>query len=316
MAEEFDPMTLADAALSLFFNPLGAGYNLLAEGDPFKQGREMRETVQTGASNVQKAIENRGGKPAEEAAGGGIVEDIGAEQAKGLREDQRRAILQSAREEAQEKADRKRTSALMATQGGFQEGGAAAFQAQQALVGLLGPEAQQAAIAQLQSSPQFQALIEQGQRGILANASATGGVRGGNTAAALAQFNQQALSNIINQQYQQLMGMSGLGAQAGQGLVGAGLSREQEASAAQRFYDQMAAAQSAQAGAALAGGRLGQLNYEQALRAQEQNQQLGWASMLTPLAGTAIGALFGGPAGAAVGGQVGSAMQSAQAPTV
>jgi hypothetical protein len=68
----------------------------------------------------------------------------------------------------------------------FQEAGAQAFEQQQALAGLRGPEAQQAAIAQIEQSPFLQAQIRQGEEAMLQRASATGGLRGGNIQAALA----------------------------------------------------------------------------------------------------------------------------------
>lgn len=105
--------------------------------------------------------------------------------------------------------------------------GEAALQQQQALAGLLGPEAQAAAIAQLEASPQFQSMVAQGERAILQNAAATGGVRGGNVQAALATFRPQLLSQIIEQQYAKLGGLSsqgleatGRGAQVGLGYAG------------------------------------------------------------------------------------------------
>lgn len=94
------------------------------------------------------------------------------------------------------------------------QAGQQANQAQMALAGLLGPDAQRAAIAQIEGSPQYAAMLQQGEQGILANAAATGGVRGGNTQAALAQFRPQLLSSLIEQQYARLGGMSAAGMQA------------------------------------------------------------------------------------------------------
>lgn len=96
--------------------------------------------------------------------------------------------------------------------GGYQTG----LQGQQALTGLMGRDAQAEAIAALSGGPQMQALTQQGEEAILQNASATGGLRGGNVQAALAQFRPQMLSNLINQQYTQLGGIGALGAQGAQ----------------------------------------------------------------------------------------------------
>lgn len=131
----------------------------------------------------------------------------------------------------------------------YREGGEEALQAQRALIGLAGEEEQQAAIAQLEVSPQFQALTQQGEEAILQNASATGGLRGGNTQAALAQFRPQVLSSLINQQYQNLGGLTSLGQNAAAMTGNAGM--------------QTAANQAAllnQAAAASAGGQLAQAN--------------------------------------------------------
>src|SRR5205085_676470 len=68
------------------------------------------------------------------------------------------------------------------------------------LSGAGGPEAQQAAITALQGTPQFGMLTKQGEDAILANASATGGLRGGNTQGALADKRTQILSGLIDQQ--------------------------------------------------------------------------------------------------------------------
>jgi hypothetical protein len=93
----------------------------------------------------------------------------------------------------------------------FQEAGAQAFEQQQALAGLRGPEAQQAAIAQIEQSPFLQAQIRQGEEAMLQRASATGGLRGGNIQAALAQFRPQMLQQAIEQQYGRLGGFAGTG---------------------------------------------------------------------------------------------------------
>ena len=66
------------------------------------------------------------------------------------------------------------------------------------ILGLNGADAQQASIDALEKSPQFTALVKNGEEAMLQNASATGGLRGGNTQAALAQFRPQMLSQLIS----------------------------------------------------------------------------------------------------------------------
>jgi hypothetical protein len=93
----------------------------------------------------------------------------------------------------------------------FQEAGTRAFQQQQALSGLLGPAAQRSAISTLEQGPEYQALVRQGEEALLQRASATGGLRGGNIQAALAQFRPQMLSGLIEQQLGRLGGFSATG---------------------------------------------------------------------------------------------------------
>lgn len=93
----------------------------------------------------------------------------------------------------------------------YTKAGETAITGQQALVGLGGPQEQQQAIAALESSPQFQALQQQGESAILQNASATGGLRGGNIQGTLAQFRPALLSSLISQQYERLSGLTNFG---------------------------------------------------------------------------------------------------------
>lgn len=118
---------------------------------------------------------------------------------------------------------------------------------QQNLLGLNGAGAQQAAISGIQSSPQFQALQQQGTDAILANASATGGLRGGNTQAALAQFQPQLLAQLIDQQYQRLGGITQNGQASAAGVGSAGM--QTGSNIAQLLQQQ---------GAATAGGQIAQ----------------------------------------------------------
>lgn len=123
--------------------------------------------------------------------------------------------------------------------------GTGALGGQQALIGLGGAEAQQQAIAGIEGSPQFQALTQQGEQAILQQAAATGGLRGGNVQAALAQFRPQVLSDLINQQYARLGGLSTMGQNAAAGQAAAGQTLG--ANVANLFGQQ---------GAATAGGQL------------------------------------------------------------
>lgn len=127
----------------------------------------------------------------------------------------------------------------------FVQTGTDALGAQRGLIGLEGPDAQRAAIAALQGSPQFTAALQAGNDNILANASATGGLRGGNTQAALAQFAPQLLAQAINDQYSRLGGMVSIGQNAAAMTGNAGMQTGQSIAALLQ-----------QRGAALAGGAL------------------------------------------------------------
>lgn len=127
--------------------------------------------------------------------------------------------------------------------------GNGAVTGQQDLLGLNGGGAQQTAINGIQGSPQFGALAKQGEDAILANASATGGLRGGNVQGALAQFRPALLSQLIDQQYQRLGGLSQLGQASAAGVGSAGLNTGSQIAG---LFGQQGAAQ---AGGALLNGR-------------------------------------------------------------
>lgn len=86
----------------------------------------------------------------------------------------------------------------------------------------LGAERQRQAIQQIEQGPQFQELVRQGEQGILQSASATGGIRGGNVQAALAQFRPNILNQLIEAQYGKLAGLTSLGSSSAQNLLGTG----------------------------------------------------------------------------------------------
>ena len=127
--------------------------------------------------------------------------------------------------------------------------GGPALQAQMAALGLAGPEAQQEYVAQQEQSPAFQALARQQEEALLQNASATGGLRGGNVQGALAQFRPALLNQFLEQQYGRLGGLTALGQQSAAGVGTAGMQ------SAGSIADLLA-----QGGAARAGAKLGAAN--------------------------------------------------------
>ena len=131
----------------------------------------------------------------------------------------------------------------------YVEAGDVALEQQMALGGMSGREAQREAISAIESGQEFQSLTQQGEDAILQSAAATGGLRGGNTQAALAQFRPQVLSSLINQQYSRLGGMTALGQQSAAGVGTAGMQTGQNIA---NLYGQQGAAA---AGSALASGQ-------------------------------------------------------------
>lgn len=125
--------------------------------------------------------------------------------------------------------------------------GTTALAGQSDLAGLNGPEAQQKAIDAIQNSPQFSALVKQGETGILQNASATGGLRGGNVQGTLAQFRPAMLNQLINDRYSQLGGLTVMGQNS---AAGVGTAGQQTANQVSNLLTQQG---QAQAGATMAG---------------------------------------------------------------
>lgn len=93
--------------------------------------------------------------------------------------------------------------------------------AQRALLGLAGTQAQTDAVNGIQNGGQFQAMAKSGEDAIVQNASATGGLRGGNVQAALGQFRPQLLNTLINQRFAQLgdVATRGQASAAGQATI-------------------------------------------------------------------------------------------------
>lgn len=162
--------------------------------------------------------------------------------------------------------------------------GTTALGGQKDLVGLNGNDAQSAAIQALQSSPQFTSLLQRGENSILANASATGGLRGGNTQGALAQFSPALLAATINDQYNKLGGLSEMG------LNAAGQTGQFGQAASNNISSLLQ-----QQGAAVAGGQIaygkGQAGYANAI-----SNGIGMYYGMTS-GGGGLGGLMGGNSG-------------------
>lgn len=99
----------------------------------------------------------------------------------------------------------------------YQEAGRSALQRMSALLGLGGEEEQSAEIAALRATPLYRSLYGAGEEAVLANASATGGLRGGNTQHSLFEVGEDTLARLIERQ---LGGYGGL-VDVGTGATGA-----------------------------------------------------------------------------------------------
>lgn len=173
----------------------------------------------------------------------------------------------------------------------YAEAGAPAFEQQQALIGLRGPEAERAAIERITGGARFQEMVQQGEEALLQNASATGGLRGGNIQGALAQYRPALLSSLIEQQYGKLGGFADIGRETQTNLAKIG-----QASAAGVGAQGVTTATNVsnllgQQGQAIAGGQIGQAKaYGQLLNlpAQFLGMQMGAGGK----AGMGFGSLF------------------------
>lgn len=149
----------------------------------------------------------------------------------------------------------------------YVDAGGPALQQQMAALGLAGETAQADYVAGQERNPIFQALARQGDDAILQNASATGGLRGGNVQGALAQFRPAMLNQFLENQYSKLGAMTQLGQNSAAGVGNAGLGVAGNIGALMQ-----------QAGAARAGGAIAQ-----------GNAWGGFANNIGSLAGIALG---------------------------
>lgn len=143
------------------------------------------------------------------------------------------------------------------TLGGFADVGPEAFQRQLNLAGLRGAGAQESAIAGVQRQPRFGNLVQAGEEAILANASATGGLRGGNVQRSLADFRSDLLVDELEREYARLGGLTAFGQGVSQNLASLGQASAANQSAAGLQTGEQIAGLQGQAGAARAGGTLG-----------------------------------------------------------
>jgi len=133
----------------------------------------------------------------------------------------------------------------------FVNTGRQALWQQKDFLGLNGNAAQQAQMNNLMQSPEYQTNVQQSENALLANASATGGLRGGNTENSLAKIRPQILSGLEQQRLGNLANLSSMGQSAASGTGNAAIRTGNSISG------QYNNAANAQASAALQLGKIG-----------------------------------------------------------
>jgi hypothetical protein len=105
----------------------------------------------------------------------------------------------------------------------YVDAGTGALGSYRNLSGLGGADAQRSEIDMLRGGPQFGSLVQQGEDAILQNASATGGLRGGNTQGALAEYRTNVLSGLIDKQLGRYGGLISIGQNSAAGTGNAAM---------------------------------------------------------------------------------------------
>lgn len=152
--------------------------------------------------------------------------------------------------------------------------GTGALTGQQDLLGLNGQKAQQGAIGQIENSPFFKSQYQQAENAMMQNASATGGLRGGNFQEALADNRSNMLYNNVQGQLQNYGNLvsGGQNAAAGVGTAGQNFANQ--------VGQQLNGIGASQAGYALAKGQANQNMWGSILGGAgaliQGGQQAGW----------------------------------------
>lgn len=106
----------------------------------------------------------------------------------------------------------------------YAKAGLAGLDSQANLMGINGNAAQEGAILNIEQSPLLQSMYKQAENAILQNASATGGLRGGNIQSALADNRMNMFNQAVQQQMQNLGGMVSVGQNAAAGVGNNGMA--------------------------------------------------------------------------------------------
>lgn len=140
----------------------------------------------------------------------------------------------------------------------FREAGLTGMEQMMALGGMSGPDAQREAMQGIQDSPEFEFLKRQSRQGILSGASATGGLRGGDTQRAMAELNPNLLMGLADRNYNRLTGLTNLGQASAAGQAGNAMALGANLGQTHQMGGQLQAQAHTQYGQARAGSSLGQ----------------------------------------------------------
>jgi len=160
----------------------------------------------------------------------------------------------------------------------FREAGLTGMEQMMALGGMSGPDAQREAMQGIQDSPEYDMLMDQSRQGLLSGASATGGLRGGNTQRAMAELSPNLLMGLADRNYNRLTGLTNIGQASAAGQAGSADALGANLGQTQMRGGQLQAQAHTQYGQARAGQSLGQA---QALQgATNALQQYGMADAM------------------------------------
>ena len=104
----------------------------------------------------------------------------------------------------------------------FIQAGQAGIDPLTALLGVQGPEAERSALQDFMESPGQAFLRKRGERAVMRNASALGGLDGGNVLKALSEFGIGTAANQLGERKDRLAQLTGLGSGVGTNLGGIG----------------------------------------------------------------------------------------------
>lgn len=140
----------------------------------------------------------------------------------------------------------------------FREAGLTGLEQMMDLGGMSGDDAQRAALEAIQQGPEYDILMDQTQKGILAGASATGGLRGGNTQRQMAELGPNILMGLADRQYGRLTGLTNIGQASAAGTAGSADVLGANLGQTHQLGGQLQAQAHTQYGQARAGSSLGQ----------------------------------------------------------